>query len=64
MKHGNGLSSAKPVTSVVALSDGRRVVSGSEDHTVRVWDVNTGSCERVLEGHSRVSRISLIPPSS
>ena len=52
------------VLSVVALSDGRRVVSGSCDRTVRVWDVNTGSCERVLESHSDVSRIPLIPPSS
>ena len=36
------------VTRVVALSDGRRVVSGSEDTTVRVWDVNTGSWDNDL----------------
>jgi WD40 repeat protein len=30
-------------------------VSGSGDKTVRVWDVDTGSCERVLEGHGDVS---------
>jgi WD40 repeat protein len=41
------------VTCVVALSDGRRVVSGSGD--IRVWNVDTGECVRELEGHSEVS---------
>ena len=36
------------------LGDGR-VVSGSEDKTLRVWNIKTGECERVLEGHSSVS---------
>jgi WD40 repeat protein len=45
----------KAVWSVCALPDGRRVVSGSYDNTVRVWDVETGSCERVWEGHGGVS---------
>lgn len=27
------------------------VVSGSRDTTLRVWDVTTGECQRVLMGH-------------
>jgi WD40 repeat protein len=40
---------------MVALSDGRRVVSGSDDKTLRVWDVDTGEYVRELEGHGSVS---------
>jgi hypothetical protein len=37
----------------VALSaDGRYALSGSYDCTVRLWDIETGRCLRVLEGHS------------
>jgi WD40 repeat protein len=43
------------VRCVVALSDGRRVVSGSKDNTLRVWDVDTGECVRELKGHGDVS---------
>lgn len=28
-----------------------RVVSGSRDTTLRMWDVSTGRCEHVLTGH-------------
>jgi WD40 repeat protein len=45
------------VSCVCALPDGHRVVSGSHDKTLRVWDVETGSCERVLEGHGEESEI-------
>ncbi|KAI9439389.1 WD40 repeat-like protein [Russula earlei] len=31
---------------------GRTLVSGSYDSTVRVWDIITGTCRWVLEGHS------------
>ncbi|SPO28894.1 related to TAF5 - subunit of TFIID and SAGA complexes [Ustilago trichophora] len=35
--------------------EGRKLVSGSSDNTVRLWNSNTGRCEGVLEGHrSRV----------
>jgi WD40 repeat protein len=43
------------VTCVVAMPDSRRVVSGSDDETLRVWDVDTGECVRELEGHGLVS---------
>ncbi|KIW89805.1 uncharacterized protein Z519_09234 [Cladophialophora bantiana CBS 173.52] len=40
------------VRSVVFSADGSRIASGSDDNTVRVWDVQTGACEQTLEGHS------------
>ena len=30
------------VTSVAVADDGRRAISGSEDHTLRVWDLESG----------------------
>ena len=41
------------VTSLCTLADGR-IVSGSKDNTVRVWNADTGECDRVLEGHGWV----------
>jgi hypothetical protein len=49
------------VNSVCALPDGDRVVSGSWDNTLRVWDAKGGTCERVLEGHGKVSEVSFFP---
>jgi WD40 repeat protein len=39
------------VTSVAVTPDGRYVVSGSEDQTVRVWELATGKEVRRLTGH-------------
>eukprot|EP01048_Picozoa_sp_COSAG05_P024089 COSAG05_NODE_5505_length_1157_cov_2.094518_1_plen_129_part_00 len=33
--------------------DGTKIVSGSDDTTVRIWDAVSGDCEQTLEGHSR-----------
>ncbi|OCK83071.1 WD40 repeat-like protein [Lepidopterella palustris CBS 459.81] len=40
------------VTSVAFSSDGQKIVSGSDDKTVRVWDAGSGSLLQTLEGHS------------
>jgi WD40 repeat protein len=39
------------VHSVAVSADGRRAVSGSDDHTVRVWDLDSGELVRTLTGH-------------
>jgi WD40 repeat protein len=40
------------VTSVAFSPDGKQVVSGSYDKTIRLWDVATGAALQTLEGHS------------
>lgn len=40
-----------PVHCVVFTSDGQRVISGSQDQTIKVWDVNTMTEEFTLKGH-------------
>ena len=45
------------VSSIAWSPDGQRALSGSADNTVRLWEVATGRCERVLEGHSASVRI-------
>jgi len=40
------------VWSVAVTPDGQQAVTGSGDHTVRVWDLASGACLRTLEGHT------------
>ncbi len=39
------------VTSVAVSPDGRHAVSGSLDTTLRLWDIETGKCLRLFDGH-------------
>ena len=39
------------VNSVAFSPDGRQIVSGSGDGTVKVWDRESGVCAQTLEGH-------------
>ena len=34
--------------------DGKRIVSGSNDHTLKVWDATTGREIRTLKGHTKM----------
>jgi WD40 repeat protein len=40
----------KSVTSVAFSPDGRHILSGSRDHTLKLWDVETGKLVRSWEG--------------
>ena len=40
------------VNSVSFSPDGTKVASGSDDNTVKLWDVTSGECLQTLEGHS------------
>ncbi|KAG6834127.1 hypothetical protein H0H93_011673, partial [Arthromyces matolae] len=46
------ISTAARVNSVAFSRDGSRIVSGSDDQSVRVWDASTGKELKVLEGHT------------
>ena len=41
-----------PVRAVAVSPDGHRIVSGSNDHTIRIWNLDSGCLERILEGHT------------
>lgn len=40
------------VVCVAYFPDGRRIVSGSGDRSIRIWDVDSGQCLHILEGHT------------
>jgi hypothetical protein len=50
------------VNAVAISPDGRFIVSGSEDHTVKVWELESGRLLRSLEGHTgRVWAVAVSP---
>ena len=42
---------SRAVTSVSFSPDGKTVASGSDDKTVRIFNLEDGTCQKVLKGH-------------
>lgn len=43
----------------LSLSSSGRLISGSEDKTIRIWNALTGKCEEILDGHDDFVRVVL-----
>jgi WD40 repeat protein len=54
--HSNPISTdyadSNPITALAFSPDGNLLVSGAEDNTIIVWDVQNGSLLKVLQGHT------------
>jgi WD40 repeat protein len=50
------------VWSVAVSPDGTWAASGSDDRTVRIWDLESGGCRATLEGHTGSVRSVAITP--
>jgi WD40 repeat protein len=50
------------VTGVAFSPDGSKLSSGSDDRTVRVWNIATGQVEKTLQGHSGSVNSSAFSP--
>merc|ERR1712166_55222 len=52
IRHGH----TKPIRAIIVAPGAEAVITCSEDHTVKQWDVQTGKCLRTFEGHDNEVR--------
>ncbi len=62
----NGLLRKKnqidPVIGMDVAADGRRLISGGLEKTVRIWDIDTDECIKELKGHTDIVNSVCITP--
>jgi WD40 repeat protein/RNase P subunit RPR2 len=50
------------VNSIAISPDGKWATSGSDDQTIKIWNLETGECRATLEGHSgKVEAVAITP---
>lgn len=50
---------------IAITTDNTKIVSGSDDKTIKVWDIDTGELLQTLEGHSaRVMSLAVTPDNT
>jgi WD40 repeat protein len=50
------------VTAVAISPDGKTAVSGSDDKTLKLWDLSSGKALQIpLKGHNRVTAVAISP---
>lgn len=52
------------VTSIVVTPDGRKVVSGSYDRTIRVWDLDGGDQLAAIVLDGKITTVNITPNGS
>lgn len=50
------------VRALAATPDGSRLVTGGDDHTIRIWNLTSGRLERTLQGHLDSVRAVAVTP--
>jgi WD40 repeat protein len=57
-----GYHHAGKVHCISFTNDGRLVASGSEDKTIKIWDISSGQCLTTFRGHLNIVRMAAFSP--